>query len=289
MTESIISYQQKDSVKLLCEIDLKNLLPATKQRERFNKKWKDFLESDSCNNEIFELKGDLLKYQSEQLIPSKPDDRPPLLLVLGNPASHSVKEGMFFSFEGDKKEHRFWKRILQPAGVLNLPYDENLSIEELNEHRKKQLLEIKYESPFRIGLCVFISIPSASSGKWSRVTGVQSAPSGKWSGVAGVHKLFGAKAMRDLEKEESLRVIECAKKFLSPNGIAVAFQKNAWNALKSESDILYRQEDAKKGKLIGTLKGMPNIPLLGVPPTRLSGPCSKILGQLLEEKGYTLP
>jgi len=28
MTESILSYQQEDSVKLLCEIDLKKLLPA---------------------------------------------------------------------------------------------------------------------------------------------------------------------------------------------------------------------------------------------------------------------
>ena len=104
MTESILSYQQEDSVKLLCEIDLKNLLPAPKQRERFNKKWNDFKESDPHNNEIFALEGDVLKYQSEQLIPSKPDDRrTPLLLILGNPASHSVKEGMFFSFEGNKR------------------------------------------------------------------------------------------------------------------------------------------------------------------------------------------
>ena len=168
MTGSIISYQQEDSVKLLCEIDLKNLLPAPKQKERFNKKWKAFLESDSYNKEIFELKGDRLKYQSEQLIPSKPDTRPPLLLVLGNPASHSVKEGMFFSFEGDKKEHRFWKHILKPAGVLNLPYDENLFVAELNNHRKKQLLELDYKSPFRIGLCVFISMPSAPSGPMVR-------------------------------------------------------------------------------------------------------------------------
>jgi hypothetical protein len=125
MTGVILSYIQADSVKLLCEIDLKKLLPAPKQRERFNKKWKDFKESDPHNNEIFALEGDVLKYQSEQLIPSKPDDRPALLLVLGNPASHSVKEGMFFSFEGNKKEHRFWKHILKPSGSLDLLYDEN--------------------------------------------------------------------------------------------------------------------------------------------------------------------
>ena len=49
MTESILSYQKEDSVKLLCEIDLKKLLHVPKQRERFNQKWKDFLESDSYN------------------------------------------------------------------------------------------------------------------------------------------------------------------------------------------------------------------------------------------------
>ena len=55
MTGSILSYQQQDSIKLLCEIDLRKLLPDPKQRERFNNKWNDFIESDPHNNEIFEL------------------------------------------------------------------------------------------------------------------------------------------------------------------------------------------------------------------------------------------
>jgi len=273
MSGVILSYRQIDQVKLLCKIDLKKLLSdknATKkrERERFEKKWEAFLESDSCNRDIFKREGDYLIYQSEQLIPTKLDNRPPLLLVLGNPASHSVKEGMFFSFEGDKKEHRFWKHILQPAGILDLPYDKKLSVSALNKHRKNQLLNFDYKSTFRIGLCVFISIPSA--------------PSGPWSGIAGVQKLIGAKSMRELEKEESRRVIECAKKFLTPNGIAVAFQKNAWNALRSSKDREYKLGLAKDGKLKGRLKEMTNVPLLGVPPTRLSGPCSKMLHQLLE-------
>ena len=270
MSGVILSYRQIDPVKLLCRIDLKQLFPATKkrERERFEKKWEAFLESDSCNRDIFKRKGDYLIYHSEQLIPMKLDNSPPLLLVLGNPASHSVKEGMFFSFEGDKKEHRFWKHILQSAGILGLPYDKKLSVSALNKHRKNQLLNLDYKSTFRIGLCVFISIPSA--------------PSGPWSGIAGVQKLIGAKAMRELEKEESRRVIECAKKFLTPNGIAVAFQKNAWNALRSSKDREYKLTLAKDGKLKGRLKEMTNVPLLGVPPTRLSGPCSKMLRQLLK-------
>ena len=270
MSGVMLSYQQIDQVKLQCRIDLKKLFPSTKkrERERFEKKWKAFLESDPCNNEIFELKGDRLKYQSEQLIPTELDNRPPLLLVFGNPASHSVKERMFFSFEGNKKEHRFWKSILKPAGVLDLPFDSNQSVTKLNKQRRKALFNLKYDSPFRIGLFVFITMPSA--------------PGGRWGGIAGIHKLLGIRALRRLEQTETERVLDCANKFLAPNGIAVAFQKNAWNALRSSKDPEYKLTLAKNGKLKGRLKDMPNIPLLGVPPTRLSGPCSKMLRQLLK-------
>jgi len=275
MTGPIFSYKQEDSIRLLCEIDLNQLLPSPKERDRFDKNWKSFLQSDPCNKKIFKRKGDRLKYQSEQLIPPKSDDRPPLLLVLGNPASHSVKAGMFFALEKNKREHRFWKGILEKAGVLKLNQsNNNASVEELNKHRKNQLLNLDYESPFRIGLCVYISMPSGASGKWS--------------GIAGVQKLIGAKAMRRLEVEETRRVVECAKKFLLPNGIGVTFQKNAWNGLKSDGDIPYSLENANKGNLIGTLKDMTNIPMLCVPPTRRPGPCSRVLRQLLEKQGYKL-
>ena len=39
MTESILSYNQADPIRFQCEIDLKKLPPAPKQRERFDKKW----------------------------------------------------------------------------------------------------------------------------------------------------------------------------------------------------------------------------------------------------------
>ena len=274
MTGLILFYQKEDSVRLQCEIDINKLFSTSKERERFENKWNNFLESDHYNKKLFELKGNILKYQSEQLIPRKVNETSPLLLILGNPASHSIKEGMFFSFEKDKKEHRFWRDILTKSGVLELSFDSNLPVTELNERRKNQLLNLDYNSPFRIGLCVFISMPSKASGPWS--------------GIAGVQKLIGAKAMKKLEKEESKRIIECAQKFLEPKGVAVAFQKNAWNALRSDKAPEYTLDKAKNGKLKGRLKEMPNIPLFGVPPTRLSAPCSGILRQLLKEQGYSL-
>ena len=99
--------------------------------------------------------------------------------------------------------------------------------------------------------------------------------------TAGVQKLIGAKAMRRLEKEETKRVLECAKKFVTPKGAVIAFQKNAWNNLCSKNDPGYELKLARAGKLKGHLKGNPAIPLFCVPPTRLSGPCSRVLEELV--------
>ncbi len=108
-----------------------------------------------------------------------------------------------------------------------------------------------------------------------------SAAGGKWGGVAGIQKLLGAKAFRKLERAEQDRVLECAKKFVNSRGGVVAFQKNAWNALCSDGDPEYNIDLVRAGKLKGTLKKSEKISLLCVPPTRLSGPCRRILNRLL--------
>ena len=154
MSKAVLSYRQTDLIRLLCEIDLKKFFPDSKERDRFDKNWEAFLESDPCNKQIFEHRGNRLIYHSEQLIPIKKDKRPPLLLVFSNPASHSVAAGMFFAFKDNRKENRFWKRILNPAGILSLSFDNNLPAVKLNVLRKKQLLELDYETPFRVGLGV---------------------------------------------------------------------------------------------------------------------------------------
>jgi hypothetical protein len=49
MSGIIFSYYQKYSIRLLGEIDLKKLFPAPKERNKFDKNWNDFLESDPYN------------------------------------------------------------------------------------------------------------------------------------------------------------------------------------------------------------------------------------------------
>jgi len=261
--QKLPSWRKAKGCTLNCKINLDRLFEKTKERERFDVKWKDFIASDPDNKKVYKKNDNILSYKSEQLIPTKTNKHPPLLLVLGNPATHSVEAGVFFSFKGNKKEPQFWKYILKPASVIDLPFEPGLSVEKLNKQRRDVLFNLNYDSSFRIGLSVIISMPSA--------------PGGPWGGVAGVKKLIGAKALRRLEQEETKRVLECAKKFVTPKGAVIAFQKNVWNNLRSENDLEYKSNLAREGKLKGTLKGSSKIPLFCVPPTRLSGPCSRVL------------
>jgi hypothetical protein len=247
-------------------IRLDRLFPDQKSRERFDDKWPHFIK-DNCNDDIYRLQGNTLSYDSEQLIPTKTNAKLPLLLVLGNPASESVKRGMFFATDKDGKELRFWRYILKDAELLFPPKNKNFTAKALNQGRKNQLLKLDYETPFRIGLSVFISMPSAAGGKWS--------------GVAGIHKLLGTAAFSLIEKEEAERVIKCACKFVPNEGAVITFQKNAWENLRSENDPVYTIDRAKNGKLSGHLKGNAGIRLYGVSPTRLVGPCCKALKQII--------
>ena len=266
---TILTYKSPDTVRMDCAVNLNELLPSESERKSFDRKWRDFIASDNANKSIYQRKENRLLYKSEQLIPSKKDSRPALLLVFGNPASHSVQSGMFFAFKDNGKENRFWKNILKPSGIIDLPFDPARSMEELNVERRDRLLDLDYDAPFRIGLCVIFSMPSA--------------PGGKWGGVAGVQKLIGAKAMRRLEEAERERVIECSRDFLSNNGIVVSFQKNAWNTLKSDEDPPYDINLAKAGKLKGKIINCRGVSLFGVPPTRIISPCRDVLKRVLEQ------
>ena len=96
-------------------------------------------------------------------------------------------------------------------------------------------------------------------------------------------KLLGKEAFERLEKEEALRLIEIAKKFVGKKGRLFVFQKNAWDGLRSDKDPEYAAERARTCKLKGTLKGPNNIPVFGVPPTRLSNPCKKAVKDFCTE------
>jgi hypothetical protein len=257
-------------VKLDCAIDLNLLFRPGKELDKFKTKFTDFKDRHKKNKSIFKISKNKLLYQSEQLIPLKKDNRPPILFVFGNPATHSIEQGMFFSSEGKHgREHRFWKSILPKAGIYGLNF-ESLSVEERNANRLKALLELNYESPCRIGLCVFISLPSPASGAYS--------------GINGIKRLLGSKGMEKLELHERKRVLKCIKDFVTPDGAVITFQKNAWNNLRNSRNNVYEILKAKNAQLTDSVVSMPEIALYGAPPTRLSGPTGNVLKQYLSRQ-----
>lgn len=273
MNDRILTYDEKFPGRLKCTVDVSALYPTKSEFAEFKKRYEEFRGCDESSLAVYKLKGNKLRYQSEQLIPSEKDRRPALLLLFGNPASHSVVAGCFFASK-DGCENRFWKHLLGEAGVVKFASGNGLSEQQQNSMRTNQVLSLEYESPFRIGLCVYFSMPSSAGGPWS--------------GVAGIRRLFGTNPLKRLEAFETERILEVAKRFLTNRGIAVTFQRDAWEGLRSENDPRYSISKAREGKLRGSLKGMPQIPLLGVPPTRLLGPARDVLRQLLSEEGHKL-
>lgn len=241
------------------------LYPSQKERDEFEERLSSFLKSDDIHSKIFRREGEFLTYRSECIIPEKRDSRTPLLLVFGNPASHSVDSEMFFSFEGNKREHRLWN-VLREAGFLSFTPDKSelksistMDLEERNQLRKKQLYNLGYDSPFRLGLAVFYSMPTPAS---------SSQKGSKWGGVTGLYRLFRKKALLRIGECERDRVEGLIREFVSPKGAVIAFQKDAYLGIKSLASPDYKLTEAKEGKLIGNCQCLPSVRLYCSPPTR---------------------
>ena len=259
-------------------LNLDLLYPDKSSRGQFERKWGEFFASDPTHPEIFRREEDgILVFRTESLIPLKSSTRPSVLLLLGNPASHSVHSGMFFSYEGKNREHRFWV-ALRETGFLKFHSDASLSHlpwQERSQNRKQEFYNLEYDSPFRIGLAVYFSLPSTASGP-------------PWSGVSGIRRLFGKKALSAIAVEEQRRVGSIIRDFVASGGAVIAFQRDAYEGVRAPNAPTYSFGLARRGELHGRCRHKPDVYLLGVPPTRimLSNQVRHILvqfrGQLLK-------
>ena len=100
--QNFLAWRKSKGCAIDCKINLNLLFQEKEERKRFDAKWKDFIASDPDNTKAYRKRGNKLIYRSEQLIPTKRDNRLPLLMVFGNPATHSVEAGMFFSFNMER-------------------------------------------------------------------------------------------------------------------------------------------------------------------------------------------
>jgi len=254
------------------KLNLDVLYPKEKQRGKFESNFSKFLKSDAANSKIFDYSGNTLTYLTECIIPIKHDQRPPILLVFGNPASHSVHSKMFFASQGSGREHRIWK-VLRATDLLSFPsISASSSLSEINQLRKCGLYELSYCSPFRIGMAVYYTMPSTASHP-------------PWAGVEGLRKLFGREALRKIGDYEKNRIAQIISEFVSPAGAVITFQKDAYQAIKSLESPNYTLVGAKAGQLIGNCQCNSGISLFCLPPTRQS---SSYLGILRNFRDHIL-
>jgi len=248
-------------------LNLDRIYRGEEEKRLFDIRWRSFFESDRYNSLVFKRIGNNLEYLSESWIPTKKDNRPPLLLLFGNPAPHSVVSRMYFAYEGKGKEHRVW-RIFREVGLLEfegLNLVSNGSLFGGSESIKKRFYDLDYKSPFRLAMVVYFSMPSPPSEP-------------KWSGVGGLHKLFGEKALRIIEREEQKRIKRIISSFLPKKGRIITFQKDAYNGVKEINSPAYSLNLALEGKLKSRCRFNKKVEVIGVPPTRfLQGQKAKLV------------
>jgi len=127
-------------------------------------------------------KSNRLVYKTEVLIPKTTNSsKLNIMMVLGNPAIHSVAERMFFSYEETRverkwREHRFW-RALRECEVLKFnrniesPTCEN--IDNINRYKRDCILNRDYISDFNIFMLPYFSFPTPASGPYNGVNGIR--------------------------------------------------------------------------------------------------------------------
>lgn len=228
-----------------CEINLNVLYKSEAELGRFNKRWIAFLNSDQWNQKVLKRAGNIIKYPHKSWVPEKTDNRIPILILAGNPAPHSVSKDIYYAFETNGSEHRFWK-VLRKLGFVDLQSNP--------QSMRSNFFDLNYASPFRIGIEVAFTFPSSASAS-------------SWSGVQGLQKLFGAKVLEKIFIAEKNRVQKLVNNFFKNDTITiVAVQKDAYRMF-AQND--YSLKKAIKGELISehNLQGRRFL-IYGVPPTR---------------------
>jgi hypothetical protein len=252
-------------------LDLGDLYPHGKGRARFEARWPDFAASTADHGDLFTREADSIVYRTESFLPREQDGRTPVLLVLGNPASHSVRAGMCFAFEkGHRTEHRFWRAL---AAANWLTFDDASAapeedVEVRNARRRADLLAGRYESPFLVGIDLFFTFPSPAS-------------TPAWAGVNGLVKLFGRPGIRLLVTAERTRLAATISRHATGPGAVVAFQRDAYEGLRDRSAPPYAFADACGGRLRSRSAAGCPVRLFGAPPTRLAN--TQVFRRVLEE------
>lgn len=217
------------NVQYKITIDLKSVLDE-RQLKEFKRNFDEVKKDEHWNKRVsdFNRNNGELKYTSETVLPGRVDrHKQKVLFVLGNPATHSIKGGMFYFSRGvNEKRHQFWGK-LESAGLLQ---NFNCNDRKKESDKRKEVI-IKgdcNDDRFILGFTTFYSFPTPVKGTFKN--------------VAGVEKLF--KPIICKIKEEEVKRIK--KNAFSKNAILICTHKDSYDYITSCSlggnifkDILY--------------------------------------------------
>ena len=127
--------------------------------------------------DVYKYDGTKLTYTSETLIPSKRCvNKKKVLIVFGNPAIHSIKNGMFFFSRAKNYRHGMWAK-LEKANLIKrvrINDDDLLKARKKEaEERKKLILSGQASEKYCLGLATFYSFPTPVKGRFRDVQGVE--------------------------------------------------------------------------------------------------------------------
>lgn len=83
-----------------------------------------------------------------------------------------------------------------------------------------------------------------------------------------MRRLFGSSAVKLIFAEENRTIARSIESFIPEAGAILAFQKDAYESLRSVESTEYSLQRALSGQLSGRYKNREEIRLFGAPPTR---------------------
>jgi hypothetical protein len=185
----------------------------------FTKRYEEIGRNDPSFLDICSLQGSVLQYESENLLPENMDgSKRKVLLVLGNPTTHSVKNGMFFYSKSKDKSHPFWGKMAKADLVEAVP---KTTREEEASLRREMILSGTSSEKYLVGFTTFYSFSTPGSFE---------AP---FSGVAGVEGLFKP-VLEQVSKMETKRILSYP---FTDGAIVVFTQKNSFQRFSDISGI----------------------------------------------------
>lgn len=137
----------------------------------FSSEFYRICEDDKDFRNLCSLSGFLLQYTSESLFPEMIyKQKVKVVILLGNPATHSVIGGMFFYSRRDGNRHQFWGKLEQSGLMTKVKLN---SLDDEARVRKKLILDGDTSHKYLLALTTFYSFPTPVYGDYQDVKGVE--------------------------------------------------------------------------------------------------------------------